>query len=143
MDPCVPLPIEPKLLQEVTEKAKDYALMHGEFTQLPCSRLSEMEGPWPIVGICMRRKDAFDRDALHFAPFLLLPSSFPKGEFERACQLQTILNELMHKVAHDREFLIATLEQTVKVDDFTRRLVDIYNTVSAEGVAQVSLCSVL
>ncbi|XP_059085219.1 glutathione synthetase-like isoform X2 [Tigriopus californicus] len=115
MDSCVPLPMEPKVLQEITEKAKDYALMHG---------------------ICMRRKDAFDRDALHFAPFLLLPSAFPKGEFERACQLQTILNELMHKVAHDREFLIATLAQTVKVDEFTRRLVDIYNTVAQEGVAQ-------
>jgi hypothetical protein len=39
-------------------------------------------------GICMRRKEAFDRDALHFAPFLLFPSPFPKEEFEKAVQLQ-------------------------------------------------------
>ena len=39
-------------------------------------------------GICMRRKDAYDRDALHFAPFLLLPSPFPDTEFQKALKLQ-------------------------------------------------------
>ena len=56
----------------------------------------------------MRRKDAFDRDALHFAPFLLMPSPFPRQEFYRAKELQTVLNELMHKVAHDNDFLKET-----------------------------------
>ena len=46
----------------------------------------------------MRRKDQFDRDALHFAPFVLFPSSFPRNEFNKALRLQTVLNELMHKV---------------------------------------------
>ena len=32
-----------------------------------------------ITGICMRRKDAYDRDALHFAPFVLFPSPFPRS----------------------------------------------------------------
>ena len=32
-----------------------------------------------VAGICMRRKDAYDRDALHFAPFVLLPSPFPRS----------------------------------------------------------------
>ena len=36
----------------------------------------------------MRRRDAFDRDALHFAPFLLLPSPFPAKEFQKALGLQ-------------------------------------------------------
>lgn len=36
----------------------------------------------------MRRKDAYDRDALHFAPFLLLPSPFPETEFQKALKLQ-------------------------------------------------------
>ena len=49
-------------------------------------------------GICMRRKDQFDRDALHFAPFMLFPSPFPRDEFEKAVGLQVIINELMHKV---------------------------------------------
>ena len=29
----------------------------------------------------MRRKDAYDRDALHFAPFVLFPSPFPRSKF--------------------------------------------------------------
>ena len=28
----------------------------------------------------MRRKDAYDRDALHFAPFVLFPSPFPRSK---------------------------------------------------------------
>jgi len=48
-------------------------------------------------GICMRRRDAFDRDALHFAPYLLLPSPFPRKDFDRSLELQPVLNELMHK----------------------------------------------
>ena len=45
----------------------------------------------------MRQKTKFDRDALHFAPFVLLPSPFPKDEYYKAVKLQTVLNELMHK----------------------------------------------
>ena len=43
----------------------------------------------------------------------------------------------MHKVAHDREFLTATLAKTIKVDDFTARLFKIFETVWDEGLAQV------
>ena len=46
----------------------------------------------------MRRKDQFDRDALHFAPFVLFPTSFPRNEFDKSVKLQQVLNELMHKV---------------------------------------------
>ena len=51
-----------------------------------------------MSGICMRQKDKFDRDALHFAPFVLFPTPFPRDEFNKAVELQPILNELMHKV---------------------------------------------
>ena len=85
----------------------------------------------------MRRRDAYDRDALHFAPFLLFPSPFPEKEFQRAIDLQTVLNELMHKVAHDNEFLRKTLARTIEVDDFTRRLYQIHEKVQSEGLAQV------
>ena len=49
-------------------------------------------------GICMRQKDKFDRDALHFAPFVLFPTPFPRDEYNKSLRLQPILNELMHKV---------------------------------------------
>lgn len=55
----------------------------------------------------------------------------------RFLNLQTVLNELMHKVAHDRKFLTETLAQTVKVDDFTGRLFKIFEKVWDEGLAQV------
>ena len=77
MDPCVPLPLPQDKLLELVDKAKDYCLMHG---------------------ICMRQKDKFDRDALHFAPFVLFPSPFPRDEYNKAVNLQVIVNELMHKV---------------------------------------------
>ena len=50
---------------------------------------------------------------------------------------QTVLNELMHKVAHDRKFLTETLAQTIKVDEFTGRLFKIFEKVWDEGLAQV------
>jgi len=115
MESCIPLPLEEKKLNDLVEKAKDYLLMHG---------------------ICMRQKSAFDRDALHFAPFLLFPSPFPEKEFNLGVELQPVLNELMHKVAHDHTFLEETLKNTIKVDEFTKRLWDIYVTVRNEGVRQ-------
>ena len=90
----------------------------------------------------MRRKDAYDRDSLHFAPFLLLPSPFPRDEFDKVCKIQPLLNELMHKVAHDNDFLKETLKQTIEVDEFTKRLYDIHQTIQNEGgPAQVRLIS--
>ena len=84
-------------------------------------------------GICMRRKDQFDRDALHFAPFCLFPSPFPRDEYENAIKLQPVINELMHKVAHDYNFLKESLKLTIEVDDFTGKLWQIYQTIMDEG----------
>ena len=87
----------------------------------------------------MRRKEPYDRDSLHFAPFCLLPSPFPRQEFDRAVELQTLLNELMHKVAHDFDFLEKTLGKTITVDDFTAKLFEIHQKIIDEGgSAQVS-----
>uniref|UniRef100_A0A182XEE4 Glutathione synthetase n=1 Tax=Anopheles quadriannulatus TaxID=34691 RepID=A0A182XEE4_ANOQN len=112
---CVPFPLDDALLQEVVEKAKDWAIMHGA---------------------AMRSKQDFNPDALLFAPFILTPSSFPRKEFQKAVELQPLLNELIHAVAHDSQFLLATLSSTEKVDEFTRALIAIYRTVLDEGIAQ-------
>jgi len=112
MESCVPLPLDDKKLTDLVEKAKDFCLMHG---------------------ICMRQKNKFDRDALHFAPFCLFPSPFPSDEYHKAVNLQVILNELMHKVAHDYDFLKDALKHTILVDEFTGRLWKIYQTIMEEG----------
>jgi glutathione synthase len=68
---------------------------------------------------------------------VLTPSLYPKSEFEKATSLQTVLNKLIHNVAHDSDFLKETLASTIKVDDFTAALFRIYETILAEGSAQV------
>uniref|UniRef100_T1GYN1 Glutathione synthetase n=1 Tax=Megaselia scalaris TaxID=36166 RepID=T1GYN1_MEGSC len=73
-------------------------------------------------------------DTLEFAPFLLTPSVFPRKQFEKAVNLQTTLNELVHAVAYDDDFLTGTLQMTIQADDFTKRLFDIYKTVKSENL---------
>ncbi|XP_049537842.1 glutathione synthetase-like isoform X2 [Anopheles darlingi] len=119
---CIPLPLDEAQLIDVVEKAKDWALMHGA---------------------AMRSKQNFNPDALQFAPFILTPSSFPRAEFQKAVRLQPVLNELIHAVAHDSQFLLDTLKSTEKVDEFTRGLVDIYRTVLSEGIAQTLTLALL
>ena len=57
------------------------------------------------VGAGMRSKASYNPDALNVAPFMLLPSTFPRREFEKALQLQPLINELVHTIANNHEFL--------------------------------------
>ena len=61
----------------------------------------------------MRQKDKFDRDALHFAPFVLFPSPFPNDEYYKAINLQTVLNELMHKVGRGYHLVRETVNFSI------------------------------
>ncbi|KAL0270492.1 UNVERIFIED_CONTAM: hypothetical protein PYX00_007888 [Menopon gallinae] len=115
MVPCVPVPLDERVFPTLVSKAKDWALMHGA---------------------AMRSKTNFSLDSLNFAPFALIPSTFPRKEFEKAVNIQIVLNELIHKVAHDHQFLSEQLRSTIKVDEFTNRLFQLYETVHREGVAQ-------
>ncbi len=58
-----------------------------------------------FVGVCMRSKQKFSPDSLNFAPFVLVPSTFPRLEFNNAINLQPLINELFHKIANNFEFL--------------------------------------
>lgn len=111
----ISLDLPKRELEELIDKARDWALMNG---------------------MCLRSKTDFNRDILQFAPFVLFPSPFPREEFQNACDIQIILNVLIHRVAHDYDFLKETLQGIIKVDDFTKRLFDIYETVHEEGAAQ-------
>lgn len=116
MQSDLPTVIPEKELEELSDKARDWAIMHGA---------------------AMRSKTNFSKSSVLFAPFVLLPSPFPRKEFKKAVDIQPVLNELMHRVAHNREFLTNSLKETILVDDFTANLFKIYETVQEEGVAQV------
>lgn len=47
--------------------------------------------------------------------------------------VQPVLNRMMHRVREAPGFLTDVLKGTVKVDDFTRRLVEIYESVAREN----------
>ncbi|XP_012281091.1 glutathione synthetase isoform X2 [Orussus abietinus] len=89
-----------------------------------------------FLGIGMRSKEFFNKDAVQIAPFILLPSDYPRSEFQKAVEIQTVLGALMHKVAHDYDFLKESLKSTIKSDEFTKKLFDIYETVYKEGFTQ-------
>ncbi|CAG0880834.1 unnamed protein product [Darwinula stevensoni] len=84
----------------------------------------------------MRPKTSFSPDSITFAPFVLVPSTFPHHEFMKVKSLQPAINKLIHRVAHDQKFLKESLMNTVKVDDFTGRLFQIYEAVHSEGISQ-------
>lgn len=132
---CLKLPLSNDLLLEVTSKAKDYALMHGAAMRSKTNfspdslNVSSMAISSIYLLNCVR--------GLQFAPFVLVPSSFPRKEFEKAIALQPIINRLMHNVAHDEEFITTTLAETIKVDEFTANLFNIYRKVLSHGFTQV------
>ncbi|RZF42695.1 hypothetical protein LSTR_LSTR001490 [Laodelphax striatellus] len=110
---CLELPKNLDELHDLIEKSKDWALMHGGG---------------------MRSKTNFSVDSIQFAPFCLLPSVFPRKEFEKAVAIQETLNELIHKVAFCHEFLEESLRDSAASDsEFTGRLFKIYETVRKEG----------
>ncbi|KAB7498767.1 Glutathione synthetase [Armadillidium nasatum] len=112
---CVPLPLSDDVLKEIVPAAKDFALLNG-------------------AG--MRYRGRYNPEILEMAPFFLFPSPFPGRDFEFVKELQPHINLLMHKIAHDYDFLHSCLKNTIQVDDFTARLWKIYETVRKEGISQ-------
>ena len=62
------------------------------------------------------------------APTTLLPTPINKLLFTKLTTLSKIWNKLIHCIANDHEFIIAALQYTVKVDEFTNKLVGIYQS---------------
>ncbi|CAG8518646.1 6993_t:CDS:10 [Paraglomus brasilianum] len=60
------------------------------------------------------------------APVALFPSPIPREAFEEAVNLQPIFNELYHKMSLDDAFIKSTIQKVSEVDDFVKKLYDIY-----------------
>ncbi len=74
--------------------------------------------------------------AANHAPFSLLPFRVPRAAFANLTALCPLFNTLIDRYSRDYDFIVQSLNNVVKVDEFTRRLVDIYHTIHAEGIAQ-------
>lgn len=75
-------------------------------------------------------------DVVTYAPFTLFPSPVPSALLEQAYAVQMDFNILVDAVSQNPAFLEQTLSSTIKKDDYTARLFDIYKQVLKEGIAQ-------
>ncbi|XP_069740418.1 glutathione synthetase isoform X2 [Narcine bancroftii] len=104
------------LIQHLTLAAKDAALLQG---------------------VLMRTKEEpSSSETICFAPITLFPSPVPKNLFDQACEAQQDFNVLIDRISMDPEFLKKALASTIKADEFTARLFNIYNQVLEEGITQ-------
>ena len=58
-------------------------------------------------------------------PFTLLPSPFPKAQFQEAIELQSHFNTLMHECSQDYDFLQSALEVPGQSDFFIAKLLQL------------------
>ncbi|XP_046544097.1 glutathione synthetase-like isoform X3 [Haliotis rubra] len=109
--------VDEKRLNEVLDKAKAFA-----FTK----------------GICMQSEQRGQDGTMltqHY-PFTLFPSVVPRTCFQEAVDCMLDFNTLIHKVAHDHNFLENALKNVLEVDEFTQGLWKIYTQVREEGYTQ-------
>ncbi|XP_060238979.1 glutathione synthetase isoform X2 [Meriones unguiculatus] len=105
-----------KQLEEVARQAIDRALAEGVLLRSSQSPSSS--------------------DVVTYAPFTLFPSLVPSALLEQAYAVQTDFNILVDAVSQNSAFLERTLSSTIKKDDYTAHLFDIYKQVLKEGIAQ-------
>ncbi|CAK8684781.1 unnamed protein product [Clavelina lepadiformis] len=72
------------------------------------------------------------------APFTLFPSPITKDGFQLLTFLQPHINKLIHDVSQDDEFMSSVFQSVIKVDDFTKKLYNIYKA-SKTSVKQLQL----
>ncbi|XP_069114373.1 glutathione synthetase-like [Argopecten irradians] len=77
-----------------------------------------------------------ESEKVNYAPITLFPSSVPRNSLEQLTSLQLHFNKMMHMVSQDLEFLQTCLRNLNKVDNFNKRLWDIAQLVTKEGITQ-------
>ncbi|BGP18187.1 hypothetical protein JCM10213_009031 [Rhodosporidiobolus nylandii] len=105
--------------------ASDYALSTGLVVR-----------PFPASASPSEAPTISQTTAIH-APYSLYPSAFPRTLFQQANDLQPLYNQLYARITADDEFLEEVVGGAVaKVDEFQRRLYEIWRRVKDEGIRQ-------
>ncbi|KFH64435.1 glutathione synthetase [Podila verticillata NRRL 6337] len=107
------------------DAALDFALSHGLVVRPPPTPLSK-DDP---------HHAALSTGVIN-APISLFPTPFPKQAFHNAVQIQPLFSQLVHDISEDDAFLREIMESLSHVDDFVKRLYDMYIAVKKEGIAQ-------
>lgn len=68
-------------------------------------------------------------------PISLLPSSFPKQAFQDVVAAAPVFNILVDRLSRDKDYLNSALGEVSKSDEFTGRLLQMYNEVYFSGVS--------
>lgn len=108
-------PLSPERLDEMVQRVGGWALLNGVQKKITATEFPERLEPMP---------------------FTLFPSILPGDVLRKTRGLQTAFQTVIYKVANDHEFMKECLKGLLNVDDFTKQLWTIYETVRAEGIAQ-------
>ena len=76
------------------------------------------------------------------APVALTPATFPRSSFEQAVALARPFNALVDVLARDPDFIVEGLADAIKGDEFTKRLVDIYEKFGGPRARQQAYLAV-
>ncbi|KAF9573649.1 hypothetical protein EC968_008286 [Mortierella alpina] len=110
-------------LQILKDAALDFALSHGLVVRPPPAAKDEHDTTAQAGGVIN-------------APISLIPTPFPAKAFSDAVRIQPLYNQLVHDISQDDAFLKEIMESLSTVDDFVKRLYDLYLLVQKEGIAQ-------
>jgi hypothetical protein len=121
---------DPLRLDDLLVSAKDFCLLHGLL-------MFDQQNDLTELGVAEGDKDQRKNYKAVHSPIALLPTLYPRHEFEYAMSIQNKFNELIYLISLDYEYLKSAYANVVKLDPFSKSLFNIYETVRSEGVTQV------
>ena len=74
----------------------------------------------------MGQGDGVDDVSVIHAPFSLVPTPFPRSEFELVQRSMPLFSSLVHTISQDSQYLATTLRAAAQYDDFTGSLLAIF-----------------
>ncbi|OQR68132.1 glutathione synthetase [Tropilaelaps mercedesae] len=120
IQPAIPVPFDADTLTNLVEDAKDFAFTHG----LVFKPREELPYEYSVT----------------FIPFALLPSPWPKEQYNVVYRLQRDINLIYYRISNDFDFLKKSLQRACEADEWTRRLWKIYEQTYESQKDVLSLC---
>eukprot|EP00762_Andalucia_godoyi_P005711 ANDGO_06470.mRNA.1 Glutathione synthetase len=91
-----------------------------------------------LHGLCATGRDG----NVQHLPLSVTPSVLPRSEYERAVKMAPAWSILVDRISRDHDFIKRSLEQVVKYDDFTARLLSLLSEKSPQRVQSEVRCGI-